>query len=1034
MHKNPQLTLDRLERVVRERLTPAVYAPLSDVSIQAWPVDGDGEPVPPVHALGIEQLPGRQSPRYEPFELGSSWGPAWNTTWFRLDGVVPADAEGAVELVIDLGWEDHSVGFQCEALAYRPDGRPIKGIEPQHGWLRLQGPGAAEGVVDADGSFTVYIEAAANPLVLGVPPFVVTNVGEKEGATDFTPYAFRHAQVSTFRPEVWDLLRDLEVLGGLAQELPRDRTRFWRIIDAIDHALNAYDTDDPASAEAARAELAGVLAQPAEASAHRMSAVGHAHIDSAWLWPLRETRRKVARTVSNVLDLMDRDPEMVYAMSSAQQYAWLEEDQPDLFARMKARIEEGRFIPVGGMWVESDAVMPGGEAMVRQFTHGKRYFMDRFGIEPDGVWLPDSFGYSGALPQLARRAGFSWFLTQKISWNDTNAFPHHSFDWEGIDGTSIFTHFPPTDTYNAQVIQSELQHGERNFRDKMGSSQSLLLFGYGDGGGGPTREMVGRAHRTADLEGSPTVELRGPSSFFREAESEYRRSGKVPSWRGELYLELHRGTFTSQLATKQGNRRTEALLRTAEYLSAYASLVAGADYPAAELNEIWQTMLVHQFHDILPGSSIAWVHREARATYADLEQRLRALAGRAAEELRGNGGHARARRLAPTAQGDWAQGPARTEAAAATASVTGESIAPTDESPLVIANDALRAQFDASGHIVSLRDTRKDRELIPDGSTLGTLVLFRDQPVMWDAWDLDRHVLEMPKPIDSPESIGAEISEDGAATVRTRYAEGGSTFELTYTLRPGTTDLEMATEVDWHTREHLLKVDLPVDVRAESAAFETQYGYVQRPISTNTSWNEAAFEVSQHRYLHVAEPGLSVGVVNDSSYGCDVTRIDGGGTLVRLSLLRGARYPDPDTDIGTHRMSWRVVVADQPDTVTAAYELNAPVTECVPELAPLVALELDAGSAAVDWVKLADDGSGDVVARVAEVSGGRAVGRLRLAEALAGSTVIETDLLEREIADDNDLPTALIGDGAAPAQGAQVRLDPFQVSTLRIRR
>ncbi len=1034
MHKNPQLTLDRLERVVRERLTPAVHAPLSEVSIHAWPVDGDGEPVPAAHALGVEQLPGREAPQYEPFELGSSWGPAWNTTWFRLDGIVPADVEGSVELVIDLAWEDHSVGFQCEALAYRPDGRPIKGIEPQHGWLRLRGPGAAPDVVNPDGTFTVYIEAAANPLVLGVPPFEVTNVGEKEGATDFTPYVFRHAQVSSFRQEVWDLLRDLEVLGGLARELPRDRTRFWRIIEAIDKALNAYDTDDPGTAAAARGKLAGVLAQPAEASAHRMSAVGHAHIDSAWLWPLRETRRKVARTVSNVLDLMDRDPEMVYAMSSAQQYAWLEEDQPDLFARMKERIKEGRFIPVGGMWVESDAVMPSGESIVRQFTQGKRYFMDRFGIEPDGVWLPDSFGYSGALPQLARRAGFSWFLTQKISWNDTNAFPHHSFDWEGIDGTRIFTHFPPTDTYNAQIIQSELQHGERNFRDKMGSSQSLLLFGYGDGGGGPTREMVGRAHRTRDLEGSPRVELRGPSSFFRGAEEEYRGSGRVPSWRGELYLELHRGTFTSQLAMKQGNRRTEALLRTVEYLSAYATLAAGAEYPYAELDEVWQTMLVHQFHDILPGSSIAWVHREARATYADLERRLRGLAGKAAEELGAHAGAACARRLAPTAQGEWTSGSSGSGAAAATASIIGESITPTADQPLVIANDALRVQFDDAGHVVSLEDTRNGRELIPAGSALGALVLFRDQPVMWDAWDVDRHVLEMPEVIDAPDGISAHAAEDGSVIVRTRYAQAGSAFELTYTLRPGSAELEMAAQVDWRTRERLLKVNLPVDVRAENAAFETQYGYVQRPISANTSWDEAAFEVSQHRYLHLAEPGFSVGVVNDSSYGCDVTRVEGGGTLVRLSLLRGARYPDPDTDIGTHRMSWRIVAADQPSTVTAAYQLNAPVIDSVPELAPLVALELQAGSAVVDWVKLADDGSGDVIARVAEVSGGRAAGRLQLAEALAGAAVVETDLLEREIAADGDLPTALTSEGGGRAQGAEVRLDPFQVSTLRIRR
>src|SRR5690625_2697768 len=428
---------------------------------------------------------------------------------------------------------------------------------------------------------------------------------------------------------MWELVRDLEVAGGLLAELSDHSTRYWRLVEAIDRALDSFDDADPASAATARHQLKDVLDAPAHATAHQVSAVGHAHIDSAWLWPLGATPRRVARSASNVLALMDEDPQFVYAMSSAQQFAWLEQDQPELFAQVKQRVAEGRFPPVGGMWVESDAVMPTGEALVRQFLHGMNYFADRFGIEPDGVWLPDRFGYSGALPQLARRTGFDWFLTPQISWNGTNAFPHPRFRWEGIDGTRIFTHFPPAETYAAEVSQAELAHAARTFRDKMRSSHSLLLFGYGDGGGGPTREMLGRAHRTQSLEGSAAVTLRDPSTFFDLAESEYAGNGGAPVWAGELYLELHRGTFTSQLAMKQGNRRSEALLRTVEHLWAIAAVRTGAAVPHHELTEIWETVLLHQFHDILPGSSIAWVHREARATYRDLEQRLRRLAARA---------------------------------------------------------------------------------------------------------------------------------------------------------------------------------------------------------------------------------------------------------------------------------------------------------------------------------------------------------------------------------------------------------------------
>ncbi|CAM3473519.1 alpha-mannosidase [Isoptericola cucumis] len=1023
MHTQPQLTLDRLERVLRERIRPHVHERLDGVSLHAWQVDGDGEPVPAAHAIGLAPLPGRETPRYEPFELGSTWGPAWSTTWFRVEGRVPAHAPDVVELCVDLGWEDHSVGGHGEALVHRPDGSLVKALHPRHGWLRLRGPGAPERLLEADGTFTLYVEAAANPLVLGLPPFEVTDVGDKDTAASFAPYVLRTAELAEFRTEVWELVRDLEVVGGLAAEVPTDEPRYWRLLDALERSLDAYDHRDPATAVAARAALADVLSRPAHASAHRVTAVGHAHIDSAWLWPLRETRRKVARTVSNVLALMDGDPDLVYAMSSAQQFAWLQEDQPELFARVLERVREGRFVPVGGMWVESDAVMPTGESIVRQLTYGSRYFAQQLGVVADGMWLPDSFGYSGALPQIARRAGFRWFLTQKISWNDTNTFPHHSFSWEGIDGTRIFTHFPPVDTYAAELSAAELHHASSNFRDKARSSHSLVPFGYGDGGGGPTREMLGRARRFADLEGAPRVEVRGPSEFFAEAEAEYVAAGGPPVWHGELYLELHRGTLTSQLAMKQGNRRAEAMLRTVEHLAAIAAL-RGADYPRAELDDIWQTVLLHQFHDILPGSSIAWVHREARETYRSLDQRLRALAARVADAL-GAGGATAPARIAPTAHGTWS-----VERPAPATPVTVEQGEAT-----VLDNGRLRALVDASGHVVSLHDLAADRELVPAGGRLGALTLFPDVPIRWDAWDVDRHTLRLGSDLAEVESLEASTDDDGAGRVRVVRTRGGSRFTLTYVLRPGSDALDMTCDVDWQEREHLLKVALPLDVRATTARFETQYGYVERPVSSNTSWDEARYEVNQHRYLHVAEPGYGVGVVNDSSHGCDVTRLDDGGTLVRLSLLRAARYPDPGADLGTHRMAWSVVAADQPATVTAAYALNAPVLDAVADVEPLVALDVAEGAAVVDWVKLADDGSGDVVARVAEVAGGRARAALVPGVDLRGATVVETDLHERPVDPAADgLGHATDHPGSpAPADGAALRLGPFQLTTLRIR-
>lgn len=1066
MHTHPQFTLERIERVLRDRIAPAVHAEIAPVSLAAWRVDGDGEPIPAAHALGLDLLPGRSAPVYEPFEVGSTWGPAWSTTWFRVEGVIPADAPGIVELTIDLGWEPHSVGGHGEALAYRPDGTPVKALHPQHGYLRLRGPGAAPDLVAEDGSFVLYLEAAANPLALGVPPFLVTDVGEKETAKSFRPYELRSAAISGFDPEMWDLVRDLEVAGGLVAELSAESTRYWRVLDAIGRCLDAFDDTDPATASAARAELKSVLAAPAHASAHQISAVGHAHIDSAWLWPLRETRRKVARTVSNVLALMEEDPQFVYAMSSAQQFAWLEEDQPELFARVVERVAEGRFLPVGGMWVESDAVMPTGESMVRQFLRGMTYFADRFGLEPDGVWLPDSFGYSGALPQLARRTGFRWFLTQKISWNDTNTFPHHSFHWEGIDGTRIFTHFPPAETYAASVTQAELAHAERTFRDKMRSSHSLLLFGYGDGGGGPTREMLGRAHRSEDLEGSPAVTLRDPSAFFEMAESEYESTGGAPVWAGELYLELHRGTFTSQLAMKQGNRRSESLLRTVEHLWVLATLRTGTAFPREELTEIWETVLLHQFHDILPGSSIAWVHREARETYGRLEERLRALAARAVDLLIEHGGGSAGAgavpgRLAPASDGTWrrellapAVGAGGTEsptshsgsgtAAAGTtahAAVSPSSTTLAGGSTCTLDNGLLRAVIDDQGHIVSLRDLAGGRELVPSGEAFGALELFRDQPVRWDAWDVDRHVLELSADFDPTPpvvTIHSPAGSDGAQStsrVTVDRTRGDSTFRVEFRLPEGAAELEIAVDVDWHEREHLLKLALPLDLHTRTARYETQYGVVERSVTSNTSWDEAQYEVSQHRFVHLEEPGCGIGVVNDSSYGLDVRSV-AGGTVVRPSLLRGARFPDPGSDLGRHRLRFAVVVGDLPATIDAAYSLNAPVLD-LPALEPLLQLELDEGTAAVDWITLAEDGSGDVIARIAELAGGRARGRLLVAPDLTDAEVLETDLLERPVGPaDPDLadalPRGLEHDG--PVRDARLTLRPFQLLTLRLRR
>ncbi|MFF9218994.1 alpha-mannosidase [Streptomyces viridosporus] len=1010
MHDDRTLVEARLRRVLDERVRPAVHPESVPLEVAVW--HAPGEPVPVAEGLAAEP---------EPVEVGARWGAPWGTSWFRVTGTVPeAWAGRTVEAVLDLGFDGNLPGFQCEGLVYRPDGTPVKGLNPHNQWVRIGAP--AEGGEEV----RLHIEAASNPVVLDHHPFLFrpTPLGDKDTAGDAPQYTLARMDLAVFDEDVWQLVIDLEVLGELMAELPVESPRRWEILRAVDAALDAIDLQDVnGTAQQARARLTEVLAAPAVSSAHRISAVGHAHIDSAWLWPLRETVRKVARTAANMTALLDDEPEFVFAMSQAQQWAWVKEHRPEVWARVKKAVADGRFVPAGGMWVESDTNMPGSEAMARQFVHGKRFFLDEFGIENDEVWLPDTFGFAAGLPQIIRAAGSRYLLTQKISWSRTNRFPHHTFRWEGIDGTRIFTHFPPVDTYNCSMRGAEIAHAVRNFQDKGVARHSLAPTGWGDGGGGTTREMVARAARLRSLEGSATVTWETPSAFFAKAEAEYP---EPPVWAGELYLELHRATLTSQAGTKQGNRRSEHLLREAELWAATAAVRTGFRYPYAELDRIWKTVLLHQFHDILPGSSIAWVHREARATYDRIAGELDGIIGAAQRALAGEGTTPLVFNAAPHSRAGVPAGGARTPAERGRTELSDRA-----GGGYVLANGKLRVEIDARGLVVSARDIEADREAIAPGMAGNLLQLHPDFPNMWDAWDVDAFYRNTVTDLTGVDGITA--GQDGAS-VRIARSFGDSRVTQVLSLAPGERRLVVDTEVDWHETEKFLKLAFPLDLHTERYAAETQFGHVHRPTHTNTSWEAARFEACNHRFVHFQEPGWGVAVVNDSTYGHDVTRTvrtDGDrGTpatviTVRASLLRAPRFPDPGTDQGVHRFRHALVPgADIGDAVREGWWINLPRRRLTGagEVAPLVTVDQEA--VVVTAVKLADDGSGDVVVRFHEAHGGRA--RATLTTGFAAADVQVTDLLERPLADTE--PPGLDGDRIA------VRLRPFELMTLRLRR
>lgn len=1006
MHDDRSITEQRLRRVLGERIRPAVRSRTVPLTVERW--DAPGEPVPVAEALAAP---------YAPCAPGDAWGPAWGTTWFRVTGAVPADWAGrTVEAVLDLGFDRMMPGFQCEGLVHRPDGSEVKALNPYNDWVRVADRAAGGERIEW------YVEAAANPVLVEHRP---TAEGDRLTSGDRPLYRLARMELAVFETEVWELVQDLDVLEGLMGQLAEDDARRHTVLHAVASALDAVDLDDvPGTAPAARARLAGVLAAPAHASAHRISAVGHAHIDSAWLWPLRETVRKVARTASNMVALMDEHPEFVFAMSQAQQLDWIKTHRPELFERVKKKIADGQFVPVGGMWVESDTNMVGGEAMVRQFLYGKKFFLEEFGIDTKGVWLPDSFGYTAALPQIVRLAGNQWFLTQKICWSQTNRFPHHTFWWEGIDGSRVFTHFPPVDTYNSDLGGAQLAHAARNYREKGRGSRSLVPFGWGDGGGGPTREQLARARRLRDLEGSPRVEIERPDAFFDQARAEY---GDAPVWAGELYLELHRGTYTSQAGTKQGNRRSESLLREAELWAATAAVrVPGFAYPYEDLERLWKTVLLHQFHDILPGSSIAWVHREARETYARVGEELRALTLAAQTALAGEGGRELVFNCAPhTRRGVPAGGADRP--APAPQPVTVEE---RHGGGYVLANGRLLVEVDGRGLIVSAYDLEQGREAVAPGAVANLLQIHPDFPNMWDAWDVEAFYRNKVTDLDALDTLEVSGSGPDACTVAVTRSFGSSAVSQTITLRAGAKTVDLATEVDWHETEKFLKAAFPLDVKAERTASETQFGHVHRATHTNTSWEAARFEICAHRWIHAEEPGWGVALLNDSTYGHDVTRDvrpDGGQTTtVRLSLLRAPRYPDPETDQGRHTLRFALAPgADVGDAVREGHALNLPerVLRGAGPVAPLLSVDNDA--VVVESVKLAEDRSGDVVVRLYESRGGRA--RAVLTPGFPVDAATETDLLERPLS-----PTA--AGATTPSGEIPLNLRPFQIVTIRLHR
>lgn len=777
---------------------------------------------------------------------------------------------------------------------------------------------------------------------------------------------------------------------------------------------------------------------------------GHAHIDLAWLWPMEETRRKLRRTFSSVLALLERYPEFRFNQSSAQIYAFVQEDDPDLFERICRKVAEGRWEPVGGMWVEPDTNMPTGEALVRQVLYGQLYFQQTFGAISELAWLPDTFGFSPALPQILRLGGFKSFFTIKLTWSETNRFPYDLFWWEGIDGSHILGHLfsnpshGPSDTggYNGNPTPFALLETWRSYRGKNAFPETLLTVGYGDGGGGPTREMLEQSRELGPFPLVPLATFERLSDFFdRMLDAVDRRA--IPSWVGELYLELHRGTLTTQGRIKFLNRRAEADLIAAEVVSSLNRLLGGS--PPASLEPRWRILLRNQFHDILPGSSIREVYEQAEKELQGVVESAKQVVSQAAQDV--------CARLVPIGDqagllllnADASDRPVRCviseEIDGAQTSdegyiVSSPKMVPgfggrlitsaTPGSGLSVAPDSLenewvRVLLHDDGTLASVYHKSAQREAVLERAN--QVWAYVDKPIAWDAWDIDTAYRE--QGVEILPSDPTQIIEAGPHRAAVRVVRRFRSSVITQDIRlwSNSTRLEFKTSIDWHERRWLVKALFPLAIRANHATFETAFGVVERPTHRNTSWDAARFEVVAHRFVDVSEPGFGVALLNDGKYGHHAF-----GSEIGITLLRSPVYPDPLADEGRQTFTYALLPHEgawlEAGVLAEAVDLNRPLFAFPVKTHGQLRSHVEGD--ATEWRGLRLDGltmgmgalkrgeaEGDLILRLYEPQGASGEVSINLPEGwrVAG----EVDLLERDVEVDNP------------------RLGPFAVRSWRLR-
>ncbi|MDD3335892.1 MAG: glycoside hydrolase family 38 C-terminal domain-containing protein [Eubacteriales bacterium] len=979
---------------------------------------------------------------FQPIAPDTLWGRTWEYCWLRAKVTVPHQAQGEA-IVLNLGFEGEATLFvNGEAFG-------TKRAE----WITMPHHYMVDNVLTQNAqvgeTFDLLIEVyaghyypdtgscATGPILPGA-----LEDPAKEGERRSTG----RSSFGIWNEEAYQLYMDVSTLSQLLEELPSATLRASEIADALEGFTNIVDFEQPLEQrrlcykEARRALQAVMSAQNGDTQAV-MYAIGNAHIDLVWLWPLAETIRKTARTFAQQLRLLKRYPEYRYLQSQPALYELCRQHYPKLYEQIKEAAREGRWIADGAMYVEPDTNMAGGEALVRQLLYGKRFYQEEFGVDSQLLWLPDTFGYTAALPQLLKSFGVKYLVTQKIFWsyNEGDTFPYHYFTWKGMDGSEVVSFLPTSYTYRTDP--SELCKVWNQRVQKRNLDAFLIPFGYGDGGGGPCRDHIEYALREKDMEGMPKVRIESPTTFFHDMEE---KGGPVNTWEGELYFSAHRGTYTAQAAIKRNNRRSELCLRDAELWNALRQYEEGGDYPAETLERLWKVLLVNQFHDILPGSSIARVYREANEAHEALQREAEALIESALEKPEMGcalyNGLSWQRRAVVTLPEAFARGAITAEGQPISVldgqafveipsmgrlglrPAVLEPAAPAvfarqDGQTFTLENQRVILRFNAVGEMTLYLDKQSGRRY--ENGFMNHLQMFKDTARRFDAWDIDSMYDQCPVELLKEAEITVEKAQGLSASLLVkRRLDDTSLMKQRIRLDADSYMVLFETEIDWHEQHRLLKVAFDTGVHTMDAYHEMQFGYVARPAHRSRAYDKDRFEVCNHRYTALCDGGHGCAVLNDSKYG-----VSAENGIIGLTLLRASTSPDRHADQGIQRfnygfIAWEGDWMDSP-AVRAGYELNVPV-----RLGGGVsgsALSLTRDNVIVDTVKAAEDHSGDLILRLYEAKN---------ADVLCGLHCA----LPYQKASLCDMQETVLEECKVENEVIQLHFKPFQIVTLRLHR